>query len=225
MTHDFFSTDFKEQLEQSLRRDSANFPVIRICRDQHVYVSGDPSLNVYFIQSGQVKLRVVSREGKECLTAIYARGDTFGELCLKTSGPRRETATAMVETRVKQIPCDKLVSHLTRHSLLDGFVMYLAGRVGEQQQTIANLITIDSQHRLGETLLLLAHKLGQKCAEGILIKPKITHEELSELVGTTRPRVTTFLRQFRARGLVDVTPEHLLIVHQKRLSDFLHSPR
>lgn len=225
MIRDTLSTnDFKEQLDQSLRRDPVSFPVIRIRKHQHVYISGDPSVNVYFIQSGQVKLRVVSQEGKECLAAIHTTGDTFGELCLKVPGPRRETATAMVETRVKQIPCGKLLPHLERHSLLKGFVMYLAGRVGEQQQVIANLITIDSQHRLGETLLLLADKLGQPGPEGTLIKPKITHEELSEMVGTTRPRITTFLRQFRARGLVLVTRERLLIVKQERLSDFLHAP-
>lgn len=223
MTQDFLSA-FKDQLDQSLRRDSENFPVLRISRNKHVYVSGDPSVHVYFIQSGQVKLRVVSQEGKECLAAIYTRGDTFGELCLKAPGPRPETATAMVDTRVKQIPSGKLLPHLTRHALLDGFVRYLAARVSEQQQTIANLITIDSQQRLGETLLLLADKLGQPRPEGIVITPKITHEELSQLVGTTRPRITTFLRQFRAQGLVEFTPGHLLIVKQKRLSDFLHEP-
>jgi len=221
MTQDFLSA-FKEQLDLSLRRDSENFPVIRINRNKHVYVSGDPSVSVYFIQSGQVKLRVVSQDGKECLVAIYTRGDTFGEFCLKAPGPRPETATAMVDTRVKQIPCGKLLPYLTRHSLLDGFVRYLTARIGEQQQTIANLITIDSQERLGEILLLLAHKLGQPRPEGTLITPKITHEELSQLVGTTRPRITTFLRRFRAEGLVEFTPEHLLIVKQKRLSDFLH---
>lgn len=224
MSQDFVSAnDFKERLDQSLR-DSVNFPVIRIHRHQHVYLSGDPSANVYFIQSGQVKLRVVSQEGKECLAAIYTRGDTFGELCLAAPGTQRETATAMVESRVKQIPCSKLLSHLARHSLLDGFVKYLASRVGEQQQIIANLITLDSRHRLGETLLLLAEKLGQPRPEGTLIKSQITHEELSEIVGTTRPRITTFLRQFRARGLLDVTSGHQLIVKQERLSDFLQAP-
>lgn len=212
---------FKERLQESLTHATLNFPTVRVGKHQHVYVCGDPAGSVYFIQSGQVKLRMLSPDGKECLLDIHTPGDTFGEICLAGSRPRQETATAMEDTTLKRIPCTKFFLHLTNNSLVEGFVQYLATRVGDQQQVIANLITVDSEHRLGETLLLLAHKLGQPDPRSTRIEHRITHEELSEMVGTTRPRITTFMLEFRALGFIEITPEHFLVIKEKKLSDYL----
>lgn len=212
---------FKERLHESSQRATLNFPTVHVGKHQHVYVCGDPADAVYFIESGQVKLLMLSPEGKECLLAIQTAGDTFGELCLAESGPRRETAIAMEDTKLKRFPCFSFFQHLSQNSLVEGFVRYLAARVGDQQQVIANLITVDSEHRLGETLLFLAHKLGQPDPFSIRIEHKITHEELAEMVGTTRPRITAFMLEFRALGLIEITPEHFLVIKEEKLSDYL----
>jgi CRP/FNR family transcriptional regulator, cyclic AMP receptor protein len=214
-------TDFNKRLQDSLRLESLNLATVTIARHQSVYVCGDTADALYFVQSGQVKLLMLSPEGKECLLDIHTEGDTFGELCLAGSVLRRETAIAMDDTRLKRIPCSSFFQHLSRHSLVEGFVSYLAARVGEQQQVIANLMTVDSEHRLGETLLLLAQKLGEPDPRSTRIEQKITHEELSEMVGTTRPRITKFMLEFRARGLIEITPEHFLVIRERKLSDYL----
>jgi CRP-like cAMP-binding protein len=69
--------------------------------------------------------------------------------------------------------------------------------------------------------LLLAHKLGQPDPRSIRIEHKITHEELAEMVGTTRPRITEFMLEFRALGLIEITPEHFLIIKEKKLCNYL----
>jgi CRP/FNR family transcriptional regulator, cyclic AMP receptor protein len=63
---------------------------------------------------------------------------------------------------LKKVPCAKFLERLTTDSLLKGFVKYLAVRVADQQEVIANLVTIDSEQRLGKTLLHLARQLGKK---------------------------------------------------------------
>ena len=70
---------------------------------------------------------------------------------------------------------------------------YLAVRVADQQQIIANLVTVDSEQRLGQTLLQFARIMGKKDPNSIRIELRISHEELSEMVGTTRPRVSLFM--------------------------------
>ena len=215
------TNNFKQRLYESLQNATLNFPTVHVDKHRHVYVCGDPAGSVYFIQSGQIKLLMLSPEGKECLLAIHTPGDTFGELCLAGARPRQETATAMEDARLKRIPCAQFFLHLTNNSLVEGFVQYIATRVGDQQKVIANLITVDSEHRMGETLLLLANKLGQPDSRGTRIEQKITHEELSEMVGTTRPRVTAFMQKFRRLGLVEISPEHFLIVKERKLSDYL----
>ena len=98
---------FKQQLRDSLQRETLNSRAVKIARHTNVYTCGDQDEMVYFIESGQIKLLMLSPEGKECLLAIHSAGDIFGEFCLSGSGARLETATAMEETILKQIPASQ----------------------------------------------------------------------------------------------------------------------
>jgi len=212
---------FKEQLRDSLQRETANSRGVKIARRANVYSCGDQDETVYFIESGQIKLLMLSTEGKECLLAIHSGGDIFGELCLSGLGARMETATAMKTTTLKQIPCSQFFARLSRDSLYEGFVRYLAVRIADQQQIIANLVTVDSEQRLGQTLLQLAHTMGKKDPRSIRIELKITHEELSEMVGTTRPRISLFMQRFHNLGLIETNKDHFFIIKEKKLTDYL----
>lgn len=212
---------FKAQLRDSLQRETLNSRGVKVAKHANVYTCGDQDEMVYFIESGQIKLLMLSSDGKECLLAIHTDGDVFGELCLSGLGARQETATAMKETVLKQIPCSQFFARLSRDSLFGGFVQYLAVRVADQQQIIANLVTVDSEQRLGKTLLQLARTLGKKDPRSIRIELKISHEELSEMVGTTRPRISVFMQRFRNLGLIETNREHFLIIKENKLTDYL----
>ena len=213
--------NFKRQLRDSLQQETANSRAVRIARHANVYNSGDQDEMVYFIETGQIKLLMLSSEGKECLLAIYSDGDIFGELCLSGLGARLETATAMKTTILKQIPCSQFFARLTRDSLSEGFVRYLSVRIADQQQVIANLVTVDSEQRLGQTLLQLARTMGKKDPRSIRIELKITHEELSEMVGTTRPRISLFMQRFHNLGLIETNQDKFFIIKEKKLTDYL----
>ena len=212
---------FKQQLRESLHRETANSRAIKIARHANVYTCGDRDEMVYFVESGQVKLLMLSSEGRECLLAIHSEGDIFGELCLSGLGARLETATAMKATTLKQIPCSQFFARLSRDLLFEGFVRYLAVRIADQQQIIANLVTVDSEQRLGQTLLQLARTMGKKDPRSIRIELKITHEELSEMVGTTRPRISLFMQRFHNLGLIETNKDRFFIIKEKKLTDYL----
>jgi CRP-like cAMP-binding protein len=212
---------FKQQLRESLQHETLNSRAVRIARHANVYTCGDQDEMVYFIESGQIKLLMLSSEGKECLLAIHSAGDIFGELCLSGSGARLETATAMEDTILKQIPSSQFLARLSRGSLLEGFVRYLAMRIADQQQVIANMVTVDSEQRLGKTLLQLARTLGKKDQQSTRIELKISHDELSEMVGTTRPRISLFMQRFRNLGLIETNLDRFLVINEKKLTDYL----
>ena len=212
---------FKQQMRDSLRHETVNSRAVTIPRHGNVYTCGDQEEMVYFIETGQIKLLLLSPEGRECLLAIHSAGDIFGELCLSGLGARHETATAMKETTVKQITCAQFFARLSRDSLSEGFVRYLAVRIADQQQVIANLVTVDSEQRLGQTLLQLARTMGKKDPHSIRIELKISHEELSEMVGTTRPRVSLFMQRFHNLGLIETNRDRFLIIKEKKLTDYL----
>jgi CRP/FNR family cyclic AMP-dependent transcriptional regulator len=224
MILDYPETDlFKKQMRESLRREIRNSRGIKIPSHQNVYTIGEHDEMIYFIRRGRVKLSMISSEGRECLLAIHGAGDVFGESCLSGLAGRPETATAMEDTLLKTVPCARFLKHLAADSLLEGFVKYLAVRVAGQQEVIANLVTIDSEQRLGKTLLQLAKQLGKKGPGSTRIELKISHEELSNMIGTTRPRVSVFMQRFRNLGLIDISEEHYLIVLEDKLTTYLAS--
>src|ERR1043166_7714942 len=90
--------EFKQQLRDSLQRETVDVHAVTVRRHANVCAGGDQDETVYFIESGQIKLLMLSSEGKECILAIHTAGDVFGELCLSGLGARVETATAMRET-------------------------------------------------------------------------------------------------------------------------------
>jgi CRP/FNR family cyclic AMP-dependent transcriptional regulator len=213
--------EFKGQLRESSQRETISSRAIKIERHSNVYTCGDRDDSVYFIEGGQIKLLMLSSDGKECLLAIHSDGDIFGELALSGLGARLETATAMKVTILKQMPCAQFLACLSRDSLLEGFVRYLAVRIADQQQVIANLVTVDSEQRLGQTLLQLARSLGKRDPRSIRIELKISHEELSEMVGTTRPRISFFMQRFHHLGLVETNKDRFFIIKEKKLTEYL----
>ena len=177
---------------------------------------------VYFIESGQIKLLMLSADGKECLLAIHSGGDIFGELCFirfrRALGNRHGDESNDPKTNtLRSFFCASRVA--TRS--LRGFVRYLAVRIADQQQVIANLVTVDSEQRLGQTLLQLARTMGKKDPRSIRIELRISHEELSEMVGTTRPRISLFMQRFHNLGLIETNKDRFLIIKEKKLADYL----
>lgn len=206
-----------------MQREIKNSRPVKIAKHANVYTAGEKDEMVYFIERGQVKLLMLSSDGKECLLAIHASGDVFGELCLSGMPARLETATAMEDTLLKKVPCARFLERLAADSLFEGFIKYLAVRVADQQEVIANLVTVDSEQRLGRTLLHLAKQLGDKGPVSTRIVLRISHEELSNMIGTTRPRVSVFMQRFRNLGLIEFSEEHYLIVTEDKLTAYLAS--
>jgi CRP-like cAMP-binding protein len=217
------SDQFKEQMQGSLFNETKNSNAIKVDKHNQVYTAGDERQTVYFIEKGQIKLVMASSEGKECMLAIHGPGDVFGELCLSGLDSRLETATAMEDSFLKEIPCVKFLDRLAKDSLLEGFIKYMAVRVADQQQVIANLVTVDSEQRLGTTLLQIARKFGKKDPRSIRVEVKISHEELGTMVGTTRPRISVFMQRFRNLDLIEYNTEHHLIIKEKKLAAYLAS--
>ena len=217
------SEQFKEQLQGSLLSETRGSKSIKISKHNNVYTAGDQRQSVYFIEKGQIKLVMVSTEGRECMLAMHGPGDVFGELCLSGLGHRLETATAMEESVLKEIPCNKFLGRLTKDALLEGFIKYLTVRVADQQQVIANLVTVDSEQRLGKTLLQIAGKFGKKDPRSVRIEVRISHEELATMVGTTRPRISVFMQRFRNLDLIEYNTERHLIIKEAKLNAYLAS--
>ena len=195
---------------------------IRIRRQRNVYMCGDQDQEIYWIQKGYVKLIMTSREGKECILDIYAPGDFFGESCLAGLEFRVETATAMENVILKSITCQLFMADLNDAELL-AFIREINKRNVEKHLLISDMVTLGSELRLGRALLRLGSRLGRRLPSGTLIDCKISQEDLSRMVGTTRPRVTEFMSRFRRMNLIQLNTERQILLKEGRLMAYLSS--
>jgi CRP/FNR family cyclic AMP-dependent transcriptional regulator len=193
---------------------------MRFDAHQSIYVTGQDDDSLYVIDSGQVKVSVASADGKDCLFAIYTVGEVFGETCFAGNPRRVETATAMQPVVVRRVSRRDFVAHVEKIGALDALLRHMAERLIDRQTSVFDLITTGSELRLAKVLLAFAEKFGIADGSWLRLGPRISHEELSQIVGTTRPRVTKFMQNFRDAQLIETTGR-AISVHRQRMQDFL----
>jgi CRP/FNR family cyclic AMP-dependent transcriptional regulator len=192
-------------------------------KKQTIFAQGEPADAVFYLQTGTVRLTVVSTTGKEVTIGILSDGSFFGEGSLAGQPLRMGTATAMTDCAVLRIEKRAMVATLHReHALSDLFVAYLLTRNIQREEDLVDLLFNSSEKRLARVLLMLAHFGKEGISESVV--PKISQETLAEMVGTTRSRVNFFMNRFRKLGLIDYAGgvEGGLQVHGSLLNVVLH---
>ena len=190
-------------------------------KKQTIFAQGDSSDAVFYIQTGKVKLNVLSKTGKEATIGILNEGEFFGEGCLKGQLLRMCSATAMTDCSVMRIEKKSMMEVLHReHAFSDMFVAYLLARNIRYEEDLVDQLFNSSEKRLARILLLLAH-FGKEGVPETLIA-NISQETLAEMIGTTRSRVSFFMNRFRKLGFIDYRGGKDLQVHGSLLNVVLH---
>ena len=186
-----------------------------ICRQ------GEPADAVFFIRKGKVKVAVTSSEGKEAIVVILDAGEFFGEGCLAGQPFRISTATATMDCSLARMERALMARMLHEdHHVSELFVTHLLSRNIRYEEDLVDQLFNSSEKRLARTLLLLAHFGKESTAETIL--PSINQDNLAQMVGTTRSRVSHFMNKFRKLGFVDYTGSGALTVNSGLISVVLH---
>jgi len=189
-------------------------------KNRPIFVQGQPSDAIFYIQKGRAKLTVLSTQGKEATIALLGEGDFMGEGCITSDQPVRvASATAITQCLVLRIEREAMLSVLHReHAFSDLFVAYLVDRYNQTQADLVDQLFNSAEKRLARTLLLLAHFGKEGRSENVI--PKISQEILAEMIGTTRARVNFFMNRFRKLGFIDYNGG--LEIHSSLLDIVLH---
>jgi CRP/FNR family transcriptional regulator, cyclic AMP receptor protein len=179
------------------------------CRDT-IFAQGDPCDTVMYVQTGAVRLSVLSHAGKEAVVATLGPGDFLGEGALAGHPVRLETARATMATTVLVIPQREMIDLLhSVHAFSDRFIKHMLARNARLEADLVDQLFNSSEKRLARTLLLLARYGKGSKPERVL--PTVSQETLAEMVGTTRSRVNFFLNKFRKLGFIDYDADGLMI--------------
>jgi CRP-like cAMP-binding protein len=168
---------------------------------QVVFSQGDAADAVFFIESGKVKLTVVSTRGKEAVVGVLEKGSFFGEGCLAAQPLRMSTASAIQPTSLTRLGKSSMVALLHREpEFAESFTAYLLSRNVRIEEDLVDQLFNSSEKRLARTLLLLAHFGKDSRPETVI--PKVSQETLAAMIGTTRSRVSFFMNRFRKLGFI-----------------------
>jgi len=178
--------------------------------DESIFSQGDPGNAVFYIQSGNVKLTVVSMSGKEAVIAHLPAGSFFGEAALAAETIRTASATAIQSSTIFRIEKATMTALLQRElEFAQQFNAHLLSRNIRMQADLVDHLFNSSEKRLARLLMLMAN-FGQE-SKPIPVIAKISQETLADMIGTTRSRVSFFLNRFRDLGYIDYNNDGMRI--------------
>lgn len=176
--------------------------IARYRKDQTVFSQGDPADAVFYIESGKVKVSVVSEQGKEAVVAVVGADEFFGEGCLAGRRRRIATAATMTDSVIMRLEKAAIVRVIHQEpAFSEMFIAYLLERTIRVEADLVDQLFNSSEKRLARTLLLLANFGKEGRPEPIIAR--ISQETLAEMIGTTRSRVSFFMNRFRKLGFID----------------------
>ncbi len=188
--------------------------------NEFVFSQGNEADAVFYIQSGKVKLTVVSKGGKEAVVAILPQASFFGEGCLAGQPLRMATASVVERSTIVRVEKRAMVALLHQDpEFAEQFLAYLLTRNIRMEADLVDHLFNSSEKRLARLLLLMAN-FGQESKPMPLIA-RMSQETLAEMIGTTRSRVSFFMNRFREMGFIEYNGGRVN-VHSSLVSVVLH---
>jgi len=188
-------------------------------KNEKIFRQGEPADSVYFIQTGRIKIAVVSATGKEAVLAMPGPHDFFGEGSLVMQSLRVSTAETLEPSTVFRVEKRAMIRSLHEQpELSEKFMASLLTRNIDLEEDLCDQLFNHSEKRLSRVLLKLARLREHDVALDATL-PVLSHETLAEMVGTTRSRITHFMNKFRTMGLIEYNGE--LTIRTELLTDLV----
>ena len=224
MVHAWYSapSDFWSSLTPAVRADLGQLGTrAQFRKHDMMFRAGSDGRDVYVLMSGRVKVYALSPVGKAVTLWFCLPGEVFGLAEMARSSPRMVYAEACTDAEVLILPCDRLRARLlsdaaTAMQLVD----MLSCRVRQLSDAMLNLIADDVNTRVVKLLLRLHARYGRPLESGgFLLDLPLTHQEMADMIGTTRQSVSSAVTHLRQRGLLTTSGHRLCLTDPERLAE------
>jgi CRP-like cAMP-binding protein/CheY-like chemotaxis protein len=207
---DTFIADAKKVL--NLKELCKDKKVKTLKKKTELFAEGDAPLNIYFVKSGSIKVYQSHPDGKELITNIYHENDFFGFEPILEGNNYHESAVAMQDSEVINIPkYDFLTLLQTNPDVSKGFISLLSKKVAEKEKQLLNLAYNSVRQRTAEALLKVRELKDSK--ENI----QISRDDLAKMVGTASESVIRVLSDFKDEGLIEIDGGKIKITQPTKL--------
>ena len=171
---------------------------------------------LFIISQGQVKVSIVSEDGREAILALLGEGAVFGELSLLDGKPRSANVVATEATNLYMVRrADFLQLVYKVPQIAVGLLAELASRLRKTDRKIEGLALLDVTSRISETLLQLADEQGEEQKTGIILRNRPSHQQLANMAGTTRETVSRVLKRLESQGYITTRGRSIVILREE----------
>lgn len=190
-----------------------------IKKRQVAYRPGDPSDAIFVIKSGRIKICKITEDGREIILNLLKTGDIFGEMAFLEDQMRDTFAEALDDTNVLIFKKPELLQLIKRRPAITYRLAKVIGeRRREAERNMENFLYKGVRERLAGLLLRLGEDYGIKDSRGKLLRIKITHQDLANLIGSSRETVSLTLGDFRREGYIDINERKIIIKDERGLN-------
>jgi CRP-like cAMP-binding protein len=180
-----------------------------------IFAPGDPDGQLYFLLEGTVRLYKIYGEYKEATVALLKDGGVFGELSLEEGRWQTVFAETVTDTRVAVVRKPILNEVIRRRP---EFAMRLffsfSERLRQSDEMIESLLDREVSARLATLLLHLGDRFGETNGSGTVLKVRLTHQELANMIVSTREAVSKVMSEFQRDGLIEVRNRRIAVTPQ-----------
>ena len=186
-------------------------------RNQVIFMEEETGTYMYLVLAGKVKVAKSSSAGRETILAIHKAGDFFGEMSLLDGKTAPATVSAMEDSKIISVSGSDFHKYLMHNEkVLLQIIDVLCARLRQVWQT-QSLSSSKADARIRMGIYELAKRHGIQDAHGTIIDLKITHQELAEMVGTSRETVTRVIARLREEGIIEVDQRRMTLLDPKAL--------
>lgn len=216
---------FEQLAVDELRQIELHSKARTFPRGSPVYLPLDQTNSLFLLASGRVKICHLTPDGKQSILAFIEPGEVFGELALFDDGPRNEYAETVEKATVVLIPGEVMKATMESHAALTLGVTKMIGlRRRRIEQRLKNLLFLSNRERLSHLLLELAEQYGVREPAGLKLGIQLSHQDLANVIGSTRETVTVVLGEMQQEGLVSLGRRKILISDLSRLASSVQRP-
>lgn len=188
-------------------------------RGSVLFVEGQPPQGVYVLCEGRAKVSIASADGKILVLRIAQSGELLGMNATITGQPYGATAQTLERCRVDFISREDLLKLLDRDKGAYPRVAQALGRSlsGVVEHTRLLFLSRSASEKLARLLVRWCDEFGKRTSQGIRIEPGLTHEEIAQMICTSRETVTRVLGEFKRKRIVSLADKAIFIQNRKAL--------
>jgi len=186
-------------------------------KNQVIFLEEETGNYMYLVLSGKVKVSKAGAGGRETILAIHRTGDFFGEMSLLDGKTAPATVSAMEDSKIISLSGADFHKYLMHNEkVLLQIINVLCGRLRQVWQT-QSISSSSAEAKIRMGIYQLSKRHGIQDAHGTIIDLKITHQELAEMVGTSRETVTRVLARLREEGIIEIEQRRITLLNSKAL--------